>query len=322
MSRLSVSNYVFLVLIIILPFVLSSAKGGGVFYTLTITVTSGGTTNPAPGSHIYGSMQNVQVTAIPDSCYVFDHWELDTVNAGSANPYSVLMDSNHILHAVFSIINYTLTITTTAGGTTSPASGTYTYACGSNVDVTATPDSCYVFDHWELDGSPVGSVNPYSVLMDDNHSLHAVFVYSPPSLSVSTSPASASIVQGESVHFSSTVSGGASPYTYQWYLDGNPVSGATLSSWTFTPTSTGICYVYLRVTDACNSTAQSDTARITVTSVPVGGYSVTNQTICKDAVNLLHHACSNVRRSNKPHQTQNKKFRNLGLTNDWGNFYI
>lgn len=100
------------------------------------------------------------------------------------------------------------------------------------------------------------------------------------------------------------------------------MEGATSSKWTFTPASIGIYYVYLEVTDANNNTGQSDNPRITVTPVPVGGYSITNQTICKDAANLLHHASSNVQRSNKPHQTQNKKFRNLGLTNDWGNFYV
>jgi len=97
----------------------------------------------------------------------------------------------------------------------------------------------------------------------------------PPSpLSASISPLSASITVGNSVTFTSMVSGGTSPYSYQWYLDGNPVSGATSSSWTFTPTTSGIYYVCLKVTDAVGNTTQSETARITVTSVPVGSYSI------------------------------------------------
>ena len=94
------------------------------------------------------------------------------------------------------------------------------------------------------------------------------------SLSASISPLSASILAGQSVTFTSTVSGGYTPYSYQWYLNGNPVSGATSASWTFTPTTSGIYYVHLKVTDAKANTAQSDTARITVATVPVGGYSV------------------------------------------------
>jgi len=96
----------------------------------------------------------------------------------------------------------------------------------------------------------------------------------PPPLTVSISPTSASMLLGQSVTFTSTVSGGYTPYTYQWYLNDNPVSGATSDTWTFTPTESGIFYVYLKVTDDKGNTAQSETARITVASVPVGGYSI------------------------------------------------
>jgi parallel beta-helix repeat protein len=95
----------------------------------------------------------------------------------------------------------------------------------------------------------------------------------PPSLTVSISPTSASVLIGQSVTFTSTASGGS----YQWYLNGNPVSGATSDTWTFTPTTGGIYYVHLKVTDDKGNTAQSDAARITVATVPVGGYSISIQ---------------------------------------------
>jgi len=101
------------------------------------------------------------------------------------------------------------------------------------------------------------------------------------SLSASISPLSASILVGQSVTFTSTVSGGYTPYGYQWYLNGNPVSGATSASWTFTPTASGIYYIHLKVTDSKANTAQSDTARITAATVPVGGYSVPIQVSTK-----------------------------------------
>ena len=243
-------------------------------HDLTVSAGAGGTTDPVPGVYSHPCCSYASVTAVPDSCYVFDHWMLDTVDVGSANPYSVLMDDDHALHAVFTQITYDLTVSAGAGGTTDPVPGVYSHPCCSYASVTAVPDSCYVFDHWMLDTVDVGSANPYSVLMDDDHALHAVFTYSPPSLSVSISPLLASFVLGDSVSFTSTVSGGESPYSYQWYLDDAAVSGATSSSWTFTPTSTGIYYVYMKVTDACDSTAQSETARITALALPVGGYSV------------------------------------------------
>jgi len=171
---------------------------------------------------------------------------------------------------------YSLTITTTVGGTTDPAPGAYTYTANSPVQVTAIPNADYAFDHWELDTLNVGSANPYTVLMDNNHTLKAVFTYSPPppSLTASISPLSASILVGQSVTFTSTVSGGYTPYSYQWYLNGNPVSGATSNTWTFTPTTSGVYYVHLKVTDSKANTAQSETARVSVATVPVGGYSV------------------------------------------------
>ncbi|MGQ9545353.1 MAG: InlB B-repeat-containing protein, partial [Candidatus Bathycorpusculaceae bacterium] len=244
-------------------------------HTLVISVSEGGTTNPAPGTYTYDVPTYVTVTAIPNANYRFDHWLYDDVNIGSENPVTVYVGSSHTLHAVFVLITYTLKIETTTGGTTNPAPGTYTYNAGSVVSVTAIPSSGYVFDHWELNGSNVGSANPYAVTMNNNYVLKAFFTSAPaPPLSVSISPMSASIILGQSVQFTSSVSGGTTPYKYQWYLGGVPVSGATSSSWTFTPTATGIYYVYLKVTDANNNTAQSDTARIVVSSVPVGGYSI------------------------------------------------
>jgi hypothetical protein len=116
-----------------------------------------------------------------------------------------------------------------------------------------------------------------------------VELYAVSSLSVSISPLSASINAGDSVTFTSTISGGASPYSYQWYLDGNPVSGETSSGWTFTPDTSGIYHAYLKVTDSISNVNQSGTARITVTGAPVGGYSlpIEGQTSTKPLIPYL-----------------------------------
>jgi hypothetical protein len=77
---------------------------------------------------------------------------------------------------------YTLTITTTPGGSTTPPWGDHQYCYGTIVDVLATPSLGYVFDHWELDTVDVGAANPISVTMDSNHTLHAVFIYGAPAV--------------------------------------------------------------------------------------------------------------------------------------------
>lgn len=68
---------------------------------LVITRTAGGTTIPSPGEHSYSQGSTAEVTAIPDSGYRFDHWELDGSYPGHQNLITVTMDTDHTLHAVF-----------------------------------------------------------------------------------------------------------------------------------------------------------------------------------------------------------------------------
>jgi len=71
-------------------------------YKLTISSTSGGTTSPAPGIHEYDADATATVTALPESGYSFDHWELDSVTQ-TENPVDIIMDQNYTLLAVFSV---------------------------------------------------------------------------------------------------------------------------------------------------------------------------------------------------------------------------
>jgi len=144
-------------------------------YTLTITATSGGTTDPLPGESSYLDGTQVQVSAIPDANNLFDHWELDGGNAGTTNPIEVTMDSNHTLHASFTLLTYDLTLSATAGGTTDPTPGTYTHTNGTVESVTATPNINHKFEYWVLDAANAGSDNPIDILMDSDHDLQAVF---------------------------------------------------------------------------------------------------------------------------------------------------
>jgi hypothetical protein len=92
----------------------------------------------------------------------------------------------------------------------------------------------------------------------------------PPPLSVSIAPLSSTIHVGQTVHFTSTVNGGALPYSFQWVLNGTPVLGATSNSWNFNPTSVEFYTIYLVVTDNDGTTANSANASVTVTPPPEG----------------------------------------------------
>lgn len=106
-----------------------------IVYTLGITTTTGGTTDPIPGTYTYFELTIVRVTATPAAYWNFDHWERDGAS-NSSNPIDVTMDSNHTLHAVFT---YSVTI----------------YAScnieGANVSVVIA-----------MDGFPTGYTTPYT----------------------------------------------------------------------------------------------------------------------------------------------------------------
>jgi hypothetical protein len=245
-------------------------------YYLTVRTDPPGITT-IPGEGWYDSSQSVQLTAPTVSGYTFQYWDVDGTSQGTGvNPITVVINAPHTATAHYTpqVITYKLKIETTAGGTTNPAPGTYTYAAGTQVQVTANPSSGYVFDHWELNGTNVGAAPTYTVTMNADYVLKAFFKTAPTPPTVSISPMSATILVGQQVTFTSTVSGGTPSYTYQWYLNNQPVSGATSNTWTFTPTAPGTYYIFLKITDAAGNTAQSDPARVTVSSVPVGGYSV------------------------------------------------
>ncbi len=151
-------------------------------HSLTISTSSKGTTDPAPGvySHVEGSIATV--SAIPDEGYKFDHWNFDgAVNA--TNPIKVVMGTDHSLNAVFVTIpppppgKRNLIISTTTGGTTDPAPEAYEYDEGSTATVTAHPAEGYRLDHWELNGD-LRTENPIAIVMDQDYNLLAVFVVS------------------------------------------------------------------------------------------------------------------------------------------------
>jgi hypothetical protein len=85
------------------------------------------------------------------------------------------VSSSTTVTATYTVRQYLLTISSSAGGTTNPAPGSYWYDRGVSVQVTATPSSGYVFDHWELDGQVAGTSTSITVTVDKPHNLVAVF---------------------------------------------------------------------------------------------------------------------------------------------------
>jgi hypothetical protein len=145
--------------------------------SLIIINGPGGHPNPDAGTYVYGYTENVTVTAEADSGYMLDQWLLDGNNYGGQDQMTVTMDGNHVLQPLFAPVptSLTLTINATAGGTTSPPPGNYTYGYNASVTVTAIPDSGYIFDYWMSVFGLMGNQNPNTIMMVQNLSLEAIF---------------------------------------------------------------------------------------------------------------------------------------------------
>jgi hypothetical protein len=87
-------------------------------------------------------------------------------------------------------------------------------------------------------------------------------------IQVSISPLSNTMDAGQSQQFTSSVSGGTPPCTYQSYSNETVIDGATSSIYTFTPSSRGYYNICVNITDNIGIAAASDAATLTVNDEP------------------------------------------------------
>ena len=128
-------------------------------YTLTIsTVGNGSVSRNNSGPYHYGDV--VQLTAVPDTGWIFDSWTNDLT--GSTNPASITINGNKTVTALFTV--YRLTITTVGSGSVS-RDKPLPYQYGDVVGLTAVPTVGWSFDRWT--GDITGSTNPAPITMDD-----------------------------------------------------------------------------------------------------------------------------------------------------------
>ena len=182
--------------------------------TLTVQASAHGTTDPAPGAHHFALYAEAEVTAVPDADSTFTGWTGDA--SGTANPLTVEMTRNKTVKANFTL-KATLTLQTSAHGTTSPAPGPHDYVRNSNAVVWADPDSNCYFTGWTGDAS--GTANPLTVKMSRNKTVKANFKVKPKlTIQVSTW---GSTTPSAGIHYynpNTSVTVTANPYTYAHFL--------------------------------------------------------------------------------------------------------
>jgi chitodextrinase len=76
-------------------------KAGAATYTLTVNIVGSGDVTLNPDQVTYAAGTEVELTASASSGWRFSHWLFDSVNVGSASPYTVTMNDDHSVTAVF-----------------------------------------------------------------------------------------------------------------------------------------------------------------------------------------------------------------------------
>ncbi len=159
--------------------VASAGNVTGVFQSqFYLTVSSPYSTTGGEGwydsdSVAYASVDTAPVDHGNGTRRVFEVWSDDGSGTEYDQSNGILMDEPRTATATWKT-QYFLLLTKTLGGFINPSISEW-WDVGSTVTVTATPQVNYLFDHWELDATNVGTINPYQVPMTTAHTLHAVF---------------------------------------------------------------------------------------------------------------------------------------------------
>jgi uncharacterized repeat protein (TIGR02543 family) len=146
-------------------------------YQLTMGSATGGSSSPTAGSYTYYSGDVVPLDATPSAGYHFVNWSGAVVDPNSAST-TVLMDApktvtpNFALDSTFPL---TISVSPVAGGTTTPAPGTYNHPVGTNVTITASANAGYHFVNWTGDVQGTVTNMSMTVTMDRARLLSANF---------------------------------------------------------------------------------------------------------------------------------------------------
>ena len=140
-------------------------------FTLTLTTSEGGTVTVEPEKEAYQKDEKVTLTAVPDEGYIFEGF---TGTVESTNlVLEITMDQDHDIEATFSNDAFTLTLTTSEGGSVTVDPEKETYHRNEKVTLTAVPDEGYAFE--EFTGTADSTNLVLEITMDQDHDIEATF---------------------------------------------------------------------------------------------------------------------------------------------------
>ena len=167
----AVSNYTFTNIVgahtISATFVLAT-------YSVTASAGAGGSIS-SPGVSVVNCGSDISYTITTDPCYSVADVIVDGNSVGAVSSFTFTnVNQNHTITASFIVTPYTITVSSGANGSISPATGTV--SCGSDATYTITPNACYSIADVVVDGVSVGATPTYTFTnVSNDHTISATF---------------------------------------------------------------------------------------------------------------------------------------------------
>ena len=146
-------------------------------YTITISNDGNGSGTASPSAAVVGT--EITLTATPNTGYRFKEWEIISGGVVITNNKFTMPDGNVEVKAIFekdappAPTEYTVTVTSGGNGT---ASASHAKAVvGTEITLTATPNTGYRFKEWEVISGGVVITNNKFTMPDGNVEVRAIF---------------------------------------------------------------------------------------------------------------------------------------------------
>ena len=224
------------------------------------------------------SQYSYTVTGLsPGTTYYFKLYDTVGPQGYTNSSYSNMVETTTIAPLKISItssstttdVNQPVTLSANVNGGIQPY--TYQWYVNGNPVNGATSSS------FSFTPSNSGTYNIYASVTDSTGSSqnsNTITINVNPSLTISITALKNNIITNQTIIINATASSGTPPYTYQWYVNGNPVNGATSSSFSFTPNKAGSYTITVTITDSAGVSKNSNALTVTVNNPPI--YSPSN----------------------------------------------
>ena len=162
-------------------------------YTVTVTTEGGGTASASPAKAAAGT--EITLTATPNTGYHFKEWQVISGNVTIKDDKFLMPDSNVEIKAIFekdappTPTEYTVTVTSSGNGTASASLAKA--AVGTEITLTATPNTGYHFKEWQVMSGGVTIKDNKFLMPSANVEVKAIFEKDAPP--VPTDPAKPNI---------------------------------------------------------------------------------------------------------------------------------